>query len=185
MFLELEPLAGKVLYLRIKYSAALSPQICSGGGEGFAEALEEGTVAGYPVVDIKVKLVDGSFHTVDSSEMAFKIAASMAFKKGMEQASPILLEPVVDVEVVVPEEYMGDIMGDLNSRRGKIQGMGPVGGLQKIQAQVPMAEMFRYAIDLRSMTQGRGYFTQTFSHYEEVPTHIAGQVAAASREAKE
>lgn len=186
VFLELEPLGpgeGFVFEDKI-FGGAVPRQYIPAVEKGLREAMEEGMAAGYPVVDIKVKLVDGSYHTVDSSEMAFKIAASMAFKKGMEQASPILLEPIVDVEVVVPEEYMGDIMGDLNSRRGRIQGMEPAGGLQKIQAQVPMAEMFRYAIDLRSMTQGRGYFTQTFSHYEEVPAHIAEQVAAASRKAQ-
>ncbi|HQD05600.1 MAG TPA: elongation factor G, partial [Bacillota bacterium] len=122
--------------------------------------------------------------TVDSSEMAFKIAAAMAFRKGMEQAQPVLLEPIMNVEVTVPEAYMGDIMGDLNSRRGRIQGMEPTGELQLIRAQVPMAEMFRYSIDLRSMTQGRGFFTMSFSHYEEVPAQVADQVIAAAREAK-
>ncbi|NMA92811.1 MAG: elongation factor G [Firmicutes bacterium] len=184
VFWELEPLAsGEGFQFEDKIFGGVVPrQYIPAVEKGLREALEEGVLAGYPVVDIKVKLVDGSYHTVDSSEMAFKIAASMAFKKGLEQAQPILLEPIVDVEVVVPEDYMGDIMGDLNGRRGKIQGMEPVGMLQKIQAQVPMAEMFRYAIDLRSMTQGRGYFTQTFSHYEEVPPHIAQQVAAAREE---
>ena len=153
--------------------------------KGIREALEEGVVAGYPVVDVKVKLVDGSYHNVDSSEMAFKIASAMAFRKGMEQAQPVLLEPVMNVEVTVPEAFMGDIMGDMNSRRGKIQGMEPANGLQKIRAQVPMAEMFRYSIDLRSMTQGRGSFTMAFSHYEEVPFQVADQVIASAKEAKE
>ncbi|HHX87212.1 MAG TPA: elongation factor G [Firmicutes bacterium] len=185
VFLELEPLGpGEGFVFEDKIFGGVVPkQYIPAVEKGLRETMEEGVAAGYPVVDIKVKLVDGSYHTVDSSEMAFKIAASMAFKKGMEQASPILLEPVMNVEVIIPEEFMGDIMGDLNSRRGKIQGMEPAGGLQKIQAQAPMAEMFRYAIDLRSMTQGRGYFTQTFSHYEEVPPHIAQQVAASSKEA--
>ncbi len=186
VFLELEPMGpgeGFVFEDKI-FGGAVPRQYIPAVEKGLRESLDEGVAAGYPVVDLKVKLVDGSYHTVDSSEMAFKIAASMAFKKGMEQASPILLEPIVDVEVVIPEEYMGDIMGDLNSRRGKILGMEPAEGVQKIQAQVPMAEMFRYAIDLRSMTQSRGAFTQTFSHYEEVPPHIAEQVAAAAREAQ-
>jgi elongation factor G len=132
-----------------------------------------------------VRLVDGSYHNVDSSEMAFKIAAAMAFRKGMEQAQAVLLEPVMNVEVIVPEAYMGDIMGDLNSRRGRIQGMEPTGALQKIRAQVPMAEMFRYSIDLRSMTQGRGFFAMEVSHYEEVPSQVAEQISAAAKAEKE
>jgi len=147
--------------------------------------MEEGVLAGYPVVDIEVKLVDGSYHTVDSSEMAFKIAAAMAFRKGMEQSQPVLLEPVMNVEITVPDAYMGDIMGDLNGRRGRIQGVDSAGELQKVRAQVPMAEMFRYSIDLRSMTQGRGFFTMAFSHYEEVPHQAAEQVIAAAAAEKE
>ncbi len=144
--------------------------------KGVREAMEKGNMAGYPVVDIKVTLYDGSFHPVDSSEMAFKIAASGAFKKAVAEASPILLEPVMDVEIIVPEAYMGDIMGDLSSRRGRIQGMEASGNLQIIRAQAPMAEMFKYAIDLRSMTQGRGSFKATFSHYDEVPGDIAAKI---------
>ncbi len=153
--------------------------------KGIREAMEEGVLAGYPVVGVKVALVDGSHHSVDSSEMAFKIAASMAFKKGFINAEPILLEPIMDIEVVVPEEFMGDIMGDLNSRRGRIQGMEPSNSLQTIKAQVPMAEMFRYAIELRSMTQGRGFFSMKFSHYEEVPHQVAEKIIEASKEEKE
>ncbi len=144
--------------------------------KGVREAMEKGSMAKYPVVDIKVKLYDGSFHAVDSSEMAFKIAASGAFKKAVAEATPILLEPVMDVEVTVPETYMGDIMGDLSSRRGRIQGMEASGSLQIIRAQAPMAEMFKYAIDLRSMTQGRGKFKSTFSHYDEVPGEIVAKI---------
>ncbi|HHY91460.1 MAG TPA: elongation factor G, partial [Clostridiales bacterium] len=138
-----------------------------------------GTVAGYPVVDVKVVLFDGSYHEVDSSEMAFKIAAHLAFKKGMEQANPVLLEPIMHVEVVVPEEYMGDVMGDMNKRRGRILGMEPIGdGNQKVVAEVPQAEMFKYAIDLRSMTQARGSFTMRFERYEEVPQHLSEKIIA-------
>ncbi|NLY38661.1 MAG: elongation factor G [Firmicutes bacterium] len=186
VFLELEPLQpGEGFVFEDKIFGGVVPkQYVPAVEKGVREALEEGVVAGYPVVDVKVALVDGSYHSVDSSEMAFKIASAMAFRKGMEQAQPVLLEPIMNVEVTVPEAFMGDIMGDLNSRRGRIQGMEPTNGLQKIRAQVPMAEMFRYSIDLRSMTQGRGFFTMSFSHYEEVPYQVADQVIAAAREAK-
>ncbi len=137
---------------------------------GIVEAMETGVLAGFPVVDVKVELIDGSYHEVDSSEMAFKIAGSMAFKEAAKKAHPVLLEPMVDVEVVVPEEYMGDVMGDLNSRRGHIEGMEPRAGAQVIRATVPLAQMFGYATDLRSMTQGRATYTMQFSHYAEVPS---------------
>ena len=135
------------------------------------EAMETGVLAGFPMEDVKVQLIDGSYHEVDSSEMAFKIAGSMAFKEAAKKAHPVLLEPIEDVEVVVPEEYMGDVIGDLNSRRGHIQGMelGPVP--RSIRATVPLAQMFGYATDLRSATQGRAVYTMQFSHYAEVPTH--------------
>lgn len=153
--------------------------------KGLREALESGVLAGYPVVDIKATLYDGSYHNVDSSEMAFKIAAHQAFKKGVEQAKPVLLEPVMIVEVIVPDQFMGDIMGDMNSRRGRILGMEPTDGIQKIRANVPMSEMLKYAIDLRSMTQGRGTFSMKFDRYEEVPAHTAEQVIAAAKAEKE
>ncbi len=146
--------------------------------KGLREAINKGVVAGYPSVDFKASLFFGSYHDVDSSEMAFKIAASMAFKKGMAEAAPILLEPIMNVEVVVPEDYLGDVMGDFNSRRGKIMGIDSRGRLQVVKAQVPLAEMFRYAIILRSMTSGRGNFTMEFSHYEEVPHEIAKKIIA-------
>ena len=126
---------------------------------------------------VKVRLYDGSFHEVDSSEMAFKIAASMGFKDGMKKASPVILEPVMKVEVVVPEEYMGDVMGDLNSRRGRVEGMDARGNTQVINSYVPLKEMFGYATNLRSLTQGRATYTMQFSHYEEVPTSIAEEIA--------
>ncbi|MFO8192938.1 MAG: elongation factor G [Bacillota bacterium] len=187
VFLELEPAeSGQGLIFEDKiFGGSVPRQYIPAVEKGVREAMEEGVVASYPVVDIIVRLVDGSYHTVDSSEMAFKIAAAQAFRKGMEQAGAILLEPIVDVEVIVPETFMGDIMGDLNSKRGRIQGMEPEGGLQKIKAQVPMSEMFKYSIDLRSMTQGRGFFTMAFSHYEEVPAQAADQVIAAARAARE
>ena len=154
--------------------------------KGLQEALEEGVLAGYPVVDIKATLLDGSYHSVDSSEMAFKIAASLAFKKAMQQAQPVLLEPIVDAEIIVQDNFMGDIMGDMNSRRGRIMGMEPMdGGLQKVKAQVPLAEMYRYSIDLRAMTQGRGTFTMEYSHYEEVPAHIQEQIIKEAQKEKE
>jgi elongation factor G len=146
---------------------------------GIQEAMESGALAGYPVVDTRVTLVDGSFHEVDSSEMAFKIAGSMAFKNAMQRAKPKLLEPVMAVEVVTPEEYLGDVMGDLNSRRGRVEGLEPRGNAQAIKAKVPLATMFGYATDLRSTTQGRATFTMQFDRYEEVPQSIAGEIVAA------
>jgi elongation factor G len=143
---------------------------------GIQEAMESGILAGYPVVDIRVELVDGSYHDVDSSEMAFKVAGSMAFKEAMKRAKPKLLEPVMAVEVVTPEDYLGDVMGDLNSRRGRIEHLEPRGNAQVIQARVPLAAMFGYATDLRSTTQGRATFTMQFERYEEVPQSIASEL---------
>lgn len=144
--------------------------------KGIQEAAQEGALAGYPVVDFKAVLYDGSFHTVDSSEMAFKIAGSMAFKKAMEIAKPVLLEPIMKMKITVPEENMGDVIGDLNSRRGKVVGVEPKANSQIIRAVVPMAEVLSYANDLRSMTSDRGLFTTEFSHYEELPSHLAQKV---------
>src|ERR671914_548796 len=145
--------------------------------KGIQDALDDGVVAGFPVVDVKVELVDGSYHDVDSSEMAFQIAGSMAIKEGLKRAYPVLLEPIMDVEVVVPEEFMGDVMGDLSSRRGQIQGMDSRGGGQVIRAMVPLSEMFGYATTVRSKTQGRATFTMQFDHYAEVPKSIATEIA--------
>ena len=144
--------------------------------KGIKEAMEGGILAGYPVVDVKVKLFDGSFHEVDSSEIAFQIAGSMAFKDAAKKADPVLLEPIMEVEVEMPEEYVGDVIGDLNSRRGKIMGMENKGVITVVRAMVPLAEMFGYATTLRSLTQGRGTFIMKFSHYEEVPQHIAEKI---------
>ena len=146
--------------------------------KGVREALETGVLAGYPVVDVKVALLDGSYHEVDSSEMAFKIAASMAFKEAAKKASPVLLEPVMSVEVVAPEEFMGEVIGDLSSRRGHIQGTEARGNAQVITARVPLKEMFGYATDLRSATQGRANYTMQFSHYEPVPQMISEEIMA-------
>src|SRR5437868_1204326 len=146
---------------------------------GIQEAMGSGILAGYPVVDIKVELVDGSYHDVDSSERAFKIAGSMAFKEAMKRAKPRLLEPTMAVEVTTPEEYLGDVMGNLNSRRGRIESMNPVGNAQVIKASVPLSEMFGYATDLRSMSQGRADFTMQFDRYEEVPQSIASEIVEA------
>ncbi len=145
--------------------------------QGIREALDTGVLAGYPTIDLRATLFDGSYHEVDSSEMAFKIAGSMGFKAAAQKANPVLLEPIMSVEVVVAEEYMGDVIGDLNSRRGRIEGMEPrVGGVQVIRGFVPLAEMFGYATDLRSRTQGRGTYTMQFAHYEEAPRHVTEQV---------
>jgi elongation factor G len=149
--------------------------------EGIREAMGSGVLAGYPVVDVKVELVDGSYHDVDSSEMAFKIAGSMAFKEAMKRAKPKLLEPVMAVEVTTPEDYLGDVMGNLNSRRGRIEHMEPVGNAQLVKAAVPLSEMFGYATDLRSMTQGRADFHMEFDRYEEVPASIAGEITEQDR----
>jgi elongation factor G len=146
---------------------------------GIQESMESGILAGYPVVDVRIELVDGSYHDVDSSEMAFKVAGSMAFKNAMQRANPKLLEPVMAVEVVTPEEYLGDVMGDLNSRRGRVEGLEPRGNAQAIRAHVPLAMMFGYATDLRSTTQGRATFTMQFDRYEEVPQSIAGEIVDA------
>lgn len=153
--------------------------------KGIVEAAAKGVLAGYPVVDFKINLTFGSYHTVDSSEMAFKIAGSMAFQKGVMDCQPILLEPIVNVEIEIPDEYMGDVIGDLNSRRGRVQGMDAKGSNQIIKGQVPLAEILKYAPDLRSMTSGRGNFTYTHSHYEEVPAFIAEKIIAANKKDKE
>ena len=149
--------------------------------QGMKEACESGILAGYPVIDIKATLVDGSFHDVDSSEMAFKIAGSLAIKEAVMKASPVLLEPMMKVEVEVPEDFLGEVIGDLNSRRGQIEGMGSDQGIAKVTAKVPLAEMFGYATDIRSKTQGRGIFSMEFSQYDEVPRNVAEAIIAKSK----
>ena len=152
---------------------------------GVIETIEKGVLAGYPVVDVRVTVFDGSYHNVDSSEMAFKVAASMAFKKAFEQCNPVLLEPIMNVEIRVPDEYMGDVMGDISSRRGKIMGMDSDGRFQVVNAQIPLAELYRYSTSLRSMTAGRGIHKRNFSHYEEVPGEIAQKVIEKAKKDKE
>jgi elongation factor G len=144
--------------------------------QGIQESLTAGVLAGYPVVDLRVTLQDGSFHEVDSSEMAFKIAGSMAFKEAARKASPVLLEPIMFVEVVTPEDYMGDVIGDLNSRRGQVQGMDQRGNAQAIRAQVPLSEMFGYVNDLRSRTQGRATYTMQFDSYQQTPASVQEEI---------
>jgi len=152
--------------------------------KGIRELLPQGLLAGYPIVDVKVKLYDGSYHDVDSSEMSFKIAAHIGFKKAFEMCKPVLLEPIMTITVTVPEEHMGDVIGDLNSRRGKVLGAETKGHSQVIRAHVPMAEVLRYAPDLRSMTSGRGDFQLEFSHYEEVPPHLAERIIKEAQAAR-
>jgi len=148
---------------------------------GMKEACESGIVAGYPLIDVKATLVDGSYHDVDSSEMAFKIAGSMAIKDGVMKANPVLLEPMMKVEVELPEDFLGSVMGNLISKRGQIEAQGVERGIAKVTTKVPLAEMFGYATDIRSMTQGRGTFTMEFSHYEEVPKNVAETIIAKNK----
>ncbi|MGQ9824224.1 MAG: elongation factor G [Desulfotomaculales bacterium] len=177
VWLRLEPLADEPFAFGEEiFGGAVPKQYVPAVEKGVREAMQEGVLAGYPVTGVKVVLYDGSYHPVDSSELAFKIAASMAFKKGTQQASPVLLEPIMEVEVTVPENFMGDVIGDFNTKRGRILGMEPAGKKTKIKALVPLAEMTRYAIDLKSMTQGRGSFRMRFSSYEEVPAYLAEEV---------
>jgi elongation factor G len=147
---------------------------------GIRESLDSGVLAGYPIIDVKVELIDGSYHDVDSSEMAFKIAGSLALKNGIKKATPVLLEPVMDVEVVTPADYMGDIIGDLSARRGKVGGMTERAGARVIGASVPLGEMFGYSTTLRSLSQGRAVFTMQFAHYEEVPNSKASEIMTAN-----
>jgi len=180
VYIELEPAeAGKGFEFVNKIVGGTIPrEYVPAVEKGVKEAMDTGVLAGYPVVDVKAVLYDGSYHEVDSSEMAFKIAGSMAFKEAARKAKPVILEPIMSVEVVTPEEYMGDVMGDLNSRRGKIQSMEKRGNAQVIKAEVPLSEMFGYATDLRSKTQGRATYTMQFAHYEDVPKGIADTIVA-------
>ena len=180
VWLEIEPAepgSGFVFENKLK-GPAIPREYVPAVEKGVKEAAETGVLAGYPVVDIKVALTDGSYHEVDSSEMAFKIAASMGFKEGCRKAKPVLLEPVMDVEVVCPSEYQGAVVGDLNSRRGKIIAMEARASAQVIRANVPLGQMFGYATDVRSMTQGRATYTMQFARYEEVPRPIAEEIIA-------
>jgi elongation factor G len=168
------------------FGGAIPSQFISSVEKGVVKTMQQGAISGNPMVDIRCRLVDGKFHTVDSSDMAFQLAGSLALRDAAQQAGVVLLEPIVEVDVVVPEAYTGDIMGDLNSKRAKIQGMESAGaGKQRVKALVPQAEVARYSIDLRSMTGGRAAFTMRFSHYEEVPTHLADKIIAEAQREKE
>jgi len=182
-WLDIEPLprGGGFEFVDKIVGGVIPQQYRPAVDKGIIEAMSEGVVAGYPVVDVKVSLVDGSYHTVDSSEMAFKIAGSLGFKKGVLACQPVLLEPIVNIDIEIPDEYMGDVIGDLNGRRGKVLGMESKGPNRIIKGQVPLAEILRYAPDLRSMTSGRGTFTYEHSHYEEVPPFIAEKIIAESK----
>jgi len=180
VWLEIEPAeagAGFTFENRLK-GPSIPREYVPAVEKGVKEAADTGVLAGYPMVDITVGLTDGSYHEVDSSEMAFKIAGSMGFKEACRRAKPVLLEPVMDVEVVCPEEYMGAVVGDLNSRRGRIASMEARAGAQVIRAHVPLGQMFGYATDVRSMTQGRATYTMQFARYEEVPRAIAEEIMA-------
>lgn len=183
--LEPQPRGEGYEYVDAIVGGAIPRQFIPSVDKGIREALNAGILAGYPVVDVKATCYDGSFHTVDSSDMAFQLAGRLAFRTAAEKARPVLLEPVMELEVIVPEEYMGDVIGDLNTKRGRVGGMEPIGGgRQLIRAQVPQAEVIRYSVDLRSLARGRGRFTMKFSHYEEVPAHAAQQVIAEAEKAK-
>jgi len=184
--IRFEPCEEEFVFAEEVFGGAVPKNFFPAVEKGLRESLEHGVLAGYPVVNVKATLFDGSYHPVDSNEMAFKIAASLAFKKGMEQANPVLLEPIMRVEILVPEDYMGDIMGDMNKRRGRILGMEPQeDGYQLVIAEAPQAELFEYAIDLRSMTQARGSFRMEFARYEEVPGNIAEKIIEEAKANKE
>ena len=187
VFLEISPLEpGKGFEFTEKiFGGAVPKQYIPAVEKGVRETCAEGVLAGFPVVDVHVTLYDGSYHPVDSSELAFKVASSMAFKKAFMEANPVLLEPILLVEVLVPEAYMGDVIAELNKKRGRILGMEARDGLRLVRAHAPMAEMFRFAVDLRSITGGRGRFTTRFDHYEEVPPHIAEAIIAEARAQRE
>ena len=181
--LRLEPLepGGGFEYVDQIKGGVIPREYIPAVGAGAEEAAQNGILAGFPLVDVRVTCYDGSYHDVDSSEMAFKIAGSMGFKEGAAKAKPVLLEPIMDVEVVLPEEYLGEVMGDLNSRRGRVAGMEARGGAQVVSAQVPLSSMFGYSTDLRSATQGRATYTMTFDHYEQVPKAIAEEIISKTR----
>ena len=186
-WIKLEPLprGGGYEFVNQVVGGAIPRQYIPAVEKGIVEAMEEGVLAGYPVVDVRVTVYDGSYHTVDSSEMAFKIAGSLAFKKGVLQANPGLLEPIMTVEVAVPDESMGDVIGDLNSKRGRVLGVETKGKGQVIKAQVPLAEMLEYATQLKAITSDRGDYTMEFSHYDELPPHLKERVIAESKREKE
>jgi elongation factor G len=181
--MRLEPLEGERFeFVNEVFGGAISKNYMPAIEKGVKAVMDDGVLAGYPVVNVKAAVFDGKEHPVDSKPVAFEICAKQVFKMAFQQAGPILLEPIVDTRVTVPEENMGDILGDLNTRRARVQGMDTKGGRSVVSAQVPLAEMQRYTTDLRSMTGGRGFFEMEFSHYQQLPTHLAEEVIAASNE---
>jgi elongation factor G len=180
VYIDLEPAPGEGFdFVNKIKGGAIPTEFIPAVEKGVEEALENGVKAGYPIVDLRVTLVDGKYHEVDSSEIAFKVAGSIALQEAVKRAKPVLLEPIFSVEVVTPEEFMGDVIGDLNRRRGRVHGMEPRGNAQVVTGQVPLSEMFGYATDLRSTTQGRATYTMQFDSYEEVPPNIAEKVVEA------
>jgi elongation factor G len=185
VLLELEPLppGGGFQFVKKIVGGSIPQNYIPSVEKGVNEAKQEGVLAGYPVVDVKVSLYDGSFHPVDSSDIAFKVAGAQALKKGLSQAQPVLIEPVMKLIITVPETYTGDITSDLNTKRGRVLGMNPANGINVIDAQAPYAELLRYALNLRSLTQGRGSFVMEFDHYEEVPAHLSQKIIAERKKA--
>ncbi|WP_458012694.1 elongation factor G [Candidatus Solincola sp.] len=186
-WVEIEPLerGGGFEFVDKIVGGVIPKQFIPSVEKGIRKAMEEGYLAGYPIVDLRATVYDGKYHPVDSSDISFQIAGSLALKNAVAEADPYLLEPIMNVEILVPEAFMGDVMGDLNAKRGRILGMEAVGGLQRIRAQVPLAEMLRYSIDLRSITGGRGTFRMELSHYEEVPSHLAAKIIEAAKQERE
>jgi elongation factor G len=186
VLLELEPLprGGGFEFAKKIVGGSIPQNYIPSVEKGVNEAKQEGVLAGYPVVDVKVSLYDGSFHPVDSSDIAFKIAGAQALKKGLSQGQPVLIEPIMKLTITVPETYTGDITSDLNTKRGRVLGMNPGNGINVIEAQAPYAELLRYALNLRSLTQGRGSFVMGFDHYEEVPAHLSQQIIADKKKAE-
>ena len=188
VWLELEPLprGSGFEFAQTVVGGSVPREYIPSVEKGVQKALGGGAVAGYPIVDIKATLFDGSYHTVDSSGICFEIAGSQALVKGVQQAAAVLLEPIMKVEITVPDEFAGDVIGDLNSKRGRIQGMNPLGdGTTTVEAEAPQAEMLRYATDLRSITQGQGMFTMEFDHYEDVPQHMIESLVESLKEREE
>ena len=187
MWLKIEPLQRGAGFEFVDdiFGGAVPRNYIPSVEKGVREAMKRGVISGYPVVDVRVTFYDGSYHQVDSSDMAFQIAGSMAFQKGVQEAHPILLEPIMNAEVTLPTNQTGDVIGDLNGRRGRIVAMEPAGETAVVKAQVPMAEMLNFEPALRSMTGGRGAYSMEFSHYEEVPAHLAEKASAAAKAEKE
>jgi elongation factor G len=180
VYIDIEPAPGEGFdFVNAIKGGAVPTEFIPAVEKGVEEALETGVKAGYPMVDVRVRLVDGKYHDTDSSEIAFKVAGSLALQEAAKRAKPVLLEPLFAVEVVTPEEFMGDVIGDLNRRRGRVEGMEPRGNAQAVKAHVPLSEMFGYATDVRSMTQGRATYTMQFDRYDEVPPNIAERVVEA------